>query len=76
MYSTCYNRFSLQNPVYISSYITHKNDFLSVFTECDVEISSRDVEEEGEEGDGDEDWIEPGKLNNKNRKRDKNSPRR
>ncbi|XP_023342333.1 ataxin-7-like protein 3 [Eurytemora carolleeae] len=38
--------------------------------------SYRDVEEEGEEGDGDEDWIEPGKLNNKNRKRDKNSPRR
>ena len=35
---------------------------------------SRDVEEE-EEGDGDEDWIEPGKINNR-RKRDKNSPKR
>jgi len=36
--------------------------------------SYRDVEEE-EEGDGDEDWIEPGKINNR-RKRDKNSPKR
>ena len=31
--------------------------------------------EEDEEGDGDEDWIEPGRLNNR-RKRDKNSPKR
>ena len=39
---------------------------------------SRDVEEEetGEGGaDGDEDWIEPGKISNR-RKRDKNSPKR
>jgi len=36
--------------------------------------SYRDVEEE-EEGDGDEDWIEPGKITNR-RKRDKNSPKR
>jgi len=40
--------------------------------------SYRDVEEEetGEGGaDGDEDWIEPGKISNR-RKRDKNSPKR
>jgi len=36
--------------------------------------SYRDVEEE-EEGDGDEDWIEPGKITSR-RKRDKNSPKR
>ena len=38
-------------------------------------VCCRDVEEE-EEVDGDEDWIEPGKVNNNRRKRDKNSPKR
>jgi len=39
--------------------------------------SYRDVEEEetGEGGGDDEDWIEPGRINNR-RKRDKNSPKR
>ena len=46
------------------------SDYLSIYV--------RDVEEEetGEGGaDGDEDWIEPGKITSR-RKRDKNSPKR
>lgn len=38
--------------------------------------SYREGGQEDEEGDDDEDWIEPGKINSNRRKRDKNSPKR